>query len=1114
MHLRQSITYVVFVLILALFPCSLHAQNAYLHHDLKVTLYPEEHRISAIDAITLPKDFTGAVTFSLHKGLRPSSPTPIVRIIKQSEVRAAVPAEQYKVVLPPGLRTFTVVYAGVVHHPVVQTGAEQARGFQDTPGTISDTGVYLSGASLWYPDLGTGLVTFDLDVKLPAAWDAVSQGERSQHDVAGNLSFVRWRSPEPQDSIFLIAAPFTEYVKPAGRALAMVFLRTPDQGLADKYLAATTGYLDLYSRLITPYPYKKFALVENFWETGFGMPSFTLLGPKVIRLPFIINTSYPHEILHNWWGNSVFPDYEKGNWSEGLTAYLADHLMKEQQGAGPDYRVNTLQKYADYVLGNKDFPLTEFRSRHSSSSEAIGYGKSLMFFHMLRQKLGDETFRLGLQDFAKKNTFRVAGFDDLRTSFETISGKDLTVDFEQWVTRIGAPQLKISRPAVTPEDQGFLITAVIEQTQAGDAYQLQVPVAVTMAGSNEAFQTTVAMTTKRTELTLHVPVQPLRLDVDPEFDLFRRLDRDESPAAISQALGAGKMLVILPASADAKLLAAYRAFARSLAQSGPDTIAIKLDSEIRRLPADRAIAVLGWENRFVKALSQAWSRYDVSMKKSTVLINRAEIAKQDHSFVFTTRLPENKDLAALFIASDQPRALAGLAQKLPHYHKYSYLAFEGQGPENVAKGRWPVLDSPLTQFIPASNTTVEIAGLAAREPLASLEPVFSQERIMNTISLLTGTDMGGRGFGSEGLDKAADFIAQRFEGAGLVPGGDAEGSWFQAWEDSGGDPARTVMMKNVIGVIPGKRQDLKEQSIVVGAHYDHLGLGWPETRDNGAGKVHPGADDNASGVAALVELARVLARGPRPDRTIVFIAFTGEEAGRRGSAYYVANSKRYPVKQCRAMVNLDTIGRLGKKKLLVLGSGSAREWVHIFRGAGFVTNVEIESVAAELDSSDQKSFQEAGVPAVQLFSGPNLDYHRTTDTADKIDPLGLVKIASVAREVIEYLAGRETPLTTAGSPPAGARTPAPSERKVSLGTIPDFAFHGKGFRISGIVSGSPAETAGLKEGDVITAVNATAITSLPDYSNFLKTLGPGDTVTITLTRDGTTMTLKAVVRGK
>lgn len=128
----------------------------------------------------------------------------------------------------------------------------------------------------------------------------------------------------------------------------------------------------MYSKLIGPYPYKKFALVENFWETGYGMPSFTLLGPKIIRFPFILHSSYPHEILHNWWANGVFVDLNAGNWNEGLTAYLSDHLVKEQRNQGVEYRRTTLQKYTDYVAKSKDFPIMEFRSRHSSATEAVG----------------------------------------------------------------------------------------------------------------------------------------------------------------------------------------------------------------------------------------------------------------------------------------------------------------------------------------------------------------------------------------------------------------------------------------------------------------------------------------------------------------------------------------------------------------------------------------------------------------------------------------------------------------------------------------------------------------------------------------------------------------------
>jgi hypothetical protein len=1102
-------------------PSSSFAQESYLHHDFTVTLAPEEHGLTVVDSITLPKDHAREVRFTLHKGLAPSSPTPAVRIERRGEKQAAVPLESHTVILPPGLNAFVITYGGSIYHPVGQAGEEQARGFSETPGIISPQGVYLSGNSGWYPDFGSPLVTFALDVRLPKTWDAVSQGTRSIHDRGENMTYVRWHSPEPQDAIFLIAAPFTFYAKSAGQVQAMAFLRSPDQGLADKYLDATIKYLDMYDRLIGPYPYKKFALVENFWETGFGMPSFTLLGPKVVRLPFIINTSYPHEILHNWWGNSVYADYEKGNWSEGLTAYLSDYLMKEQQGGGTDYRITTLQKYADYVRGNKDFPLTDFRSRHSPSTEAVGYGKALMFFHMLRLELGDDNFKKGLREFYGKYKFRFASFEDIRSTFESVSGRNLKPEFGQWIKQSGAPRLKVSKAVVSAGESGVVLSALLEQTQPGDAYVLRIPLAVSMEGRERAFQTVIEMTEKRLEFRLPLPAMPQRLDIDPEFDLFRRLDSDEMPPAVSQALGAKKMLVILPSAAGEDLLRSYREFSGSLAQSGPDEVEVKLDSEITTLPFDRAVTILGWENRFIPDALEALFGYDVAVKDRTIRINQATFTHASHSFVLTSRSPKNPDMALSLMASDRSDALPGLARKLPHYHKYSYLAFEGTEPANVAKGRWPVVDSPLTVFIPDKTGAVRkvaMAQLAPREPLASPESPFSKERMIETVRFLSSEDLAGRGFGSPGLDKAADYIATQFKDAGLMPAGDEEGSFFQIWEESnpplppfdkGGMGG--FLLKNVIAVIPGKKPELQAQSVVIGAHYDHLGLGWPETRDKKPGKIHPGADDNASGVAVLIELARALSKGPKPDRTIVFVAFSGEESGRRGSKYYSKNMNRWPVKDCIGMVNLDTVGRLGKNKLLVLGAGSAREWVHLFRGAGFVTGVDIETVSAELDSSDQKSFQEAGVPAVQLFSGPNLDYHRSTDTADKIDPDGLVKVASVAKEALEYLAERPGSLT-APSQTGRTDTAQTGPRKVGLGTIPDFAYDGKGFRLSGVVPGSPAEAAGLREGDILIRMNDASIGNLKDFSDILKTLKPGDTVSIIYLRDGKERDATAVVK--
>lgn len=701
------------------------AQSHYkiIRHDLKVVLNPDENRLTAEDTITL-NDSLHEISFILHKGLNPSSSTADVHIIQEAEKHEGVPVESFKVRLPSNTKTFTLRYNGTINHTIENYGKEEARGLSQSDGIISKDGVYLDAASFWYPVFNGALTSFSLQVELPPEWDAVSQGERLLHVKDNKITRVQWEEPAPQEEIYLIAARFNEYTKPAGSITAMAFLRTPDKELADKYLDATERYIAMYEDLIGQYPYKKFALVENLWETGFGMPSFTMLGPKVIRLPFIINSSYPHEILHNWWGNSVFPDYKKGNWTEGLTAYLSDYLIKEQQNSGAEYRMEALQKYADYVSISHDFPLTEFRMRHSAPSEAIGYGKSLMFFHMLRMELGDKVFINGLRDFYNNNKFRLASFNDLKDSFERVSGRDMSVGFKQWITRAGAPEIRLKDVKAQKEKEVYLLTAVIEQAQSGPAYHLQIPVAITMQGMDDAYQTILQMDKKRFALKLHLPSMPLRIDIDPEFDIFRRLDRRELPPAFSQALGAKKILFILPSSANHTMLQAYNGFAKTLKGSGHDAVEIKLDREFKKIPSDYAVILLGWENRFLNEIISSLSELNVSINEKNIKIVKEEILREGHSVMLTARNPENKDLPLTLIASDSVAALPGLARKLPHYHKYSYLGFKGDEPVNVAKGRWPVQNSPMAAFIADEDgrtTKVDMGRIKKRQPLAEAE---------------------------------------------------------------------------------------------------------------------------------------------------------------------------------------------------------------------------------------------------------------------------------------------------------------------------------------------------------------------------------------------------------
>ncbi len=693
-----------------------------IHHALKVELHPREHRFQVDDTISLPPSAGHSIQFTLHAGLNPRADHATLETVPDpAPSDSAVPMQRYRLTLDQGVNRFTLHYGGVIDHPLEQVPSEE-RQFEVTAGLIDQEGVFLDSTSDWFPIVAGAMVTFSMDVSLPGGWDAVSQGKRTRYKKESGGTTVRWACDKPQDDIYLVAAQFTEYHRDAGDVQLQVFLRTPDAQLARRYLAAADRYIGRYQTLLGAYPYGKFALVENFWQSGYGMPSFTLLGSQIIRFPFIIYTSYPHEILHNWWGNGVYVDYREGNWSEGLTAYLSDHLVKVQQHQGAAYRRELLQKYADFVSGAKDFPLSEFTARESQASEAVGYGKALMFFHMLHRRLGDEAFVKALRLFYKDNVYKAADYDDLQRAFESVAHEDLTPIFRQWVRRTGAPALAAAAATASRNGGDWQVKFTLDQTQAEPAYRLRVPVAVTLQGRSNAYQTTVSMNSKHREVVLSVPARPLRVDVDPEFDVFRRLSRDEIPPALSGLFGAQSLLIVLPAQAPPPLLHAYQGLAEAWRDNPAFNVQVAMDDQMKTLPRDRAVWLFGWENRFKSQAQQALAGYQsVAVDKGGSLrIDQQTFPAPGYSLVLAAEQSNDGHAPLGWLMTTRPDALAGLGRKLPHYTKYSYLVFQGDAPDNIDRGMWPVLHSPLSLSLDGARQSVPMAALTPRRALIQL----------------------------------------------------------------------------------------------------------------------------------------------------------------------------------------------------------------------------------------------------------------------------------------------------------------------------------------------------------------------------------------------------------
>ena len=1131
--------------------------NGRVKHAMTVSIDPATHRLVVSDVVQLPaRPDDGVVEFVLSGALRLTHSEPPARAIPlgqdaqffgingtSADLAKQVDVRRYRVVLPAGQAALTVAYEGVIDFGLSDAREQYTRGFRETAGILGPEGVYLAGSSFWYPSFNRELIEFTLDVRQPEGWHVISQGNGTSRDERG---LARWDSAGAMDEIYLVGGPLRVWRDAAGAVQTLVYLHERDDATAGKYLAATAQYLEMYRQLIGPYPYGKFALVENFWETGYGMPTFTLLGPEIIRFPFIINSSYPHEILHNWWGNSVFVDYESGNWCEGLTAYMADHLIQEQRGTGDEYRRSTLQKYRDYVKEGRDFPLTSFRSRESAATEAVGYGKALMAFHMLRLAVGDDTFRKAVARFYRDFKGKRASFEDFRKTIEAVGGRDFTRFFADWVGREGAPVLGVEVSGARRDGQGFVVEGTLRQVQGGAPFAVDVPIEVQT--SKGSVRQVVRLEGAARAFTVATTDTPLMLHVDPRFDVFRKLDPRETPPSIGQIFGEPRVLAVLPAGAPAAELQAWRELFKGWA-TGSHAIDVRLDTEVGELPADRAVWVAGRGNRWATRLFPGGGGAgDWSEGGRAFEVDGERMALAGHTLVLTARHPANVEKAVGLLAVDPLAAFPGLGRKLPHYGKYSYLGFEGDEPVNVLKGQWQGADSPLrVDLVRMSAAEMSRSGAAAgrsaavpplgadrRKPLAELPPVFSQQALTEHVRYLADPAREGRMPGTAGHDAAAKYIAERFMALGLAPGA-GNGSYTQTFSMPAGRGREPTPVANVIGYIPGSRADWKDQSVIVSAHYDHLGTGWPDVHAGDEGKVHAGADDNASGVAVMLELARALAAGEKPSRSVVFIAFTGEEADLLGSKHYVEHAGAFPLDKTIGVINLDTVGRLNDQKLSILGTGTASEWQHIFRGAGFVTGIEGRNVAESVQASDQVSFVGKGVPAVQIFAGAHPDYHRPTDTADKIDYPGLVKVATFVREGVAYLAERPEPLTvtipaagaSAGAAPSAAQNrpssaasagaaPSPGAppaqgRRASLGTVPDFGFEGAGVRVSGAVPGSPAEKAGIQAGDILTAIEGKPVPTLQVYSDMLRSLAPGQSVRVTVLRQGKELTLSVTL---
>ncbi len=547
--------------------------------------------------------------------------------------------------------------AGLDHRAVLHNSAA----------VTGSRGTFLPAGAAWHPVFAGDGLLYRLSIDVPRADYAIAAGDLVEHLLQEGRRKQTYVFAQPGTAIDLMAGPYRVNERSfASRDGRRVVLRTlfHDEiaNLADPYLDSTARFIARFESEIGSYPYASFSIVSSPTPTGFGMPTMTYLGINVLRLPFIRDTSLGHEVLHNWWGNGVYPDFASGNWSEGLTTFMADYAFREQQSpeAARLMRLGWLRDVAALGAG-QDRPLIEFTSRKHGVEQIVGYHKSAMLFLMLRDAIGTGAFEAALQRFWREHRFAVASWDDLRTAFEAASNRELGVFFSQWLTRTGAPHLRLEQAAAVDEGATWRVDFTL--TQDRPAYQLRVPVVLEIGEDVETHW--VEMHGEVGRFGIQTTESPTSISLDPDARVLRLLAPGEAPPILRQAMLDPATVAVMPGDPDAAVRLARSFLEHPLRRVSPaqplptdPLLLIGLQHDVQRYLARHGLGVRPAE-------------LDVSPERAT-------------AWVWTQSRATGGPLTV--VSARDPQALVALERPLPHYGRQSWLVFAGR--EAIARGTW------------------------------------------------------------------------------------------------------------------------------------------------------------------------------------------------------------------------------------------------------------------------------------------------------------------------------------------------------------------------------------------------------------------------------------------
>ncbi|SFU74401.1 M1 family metallopeptidase [Halomonas korlensis] len=520
----------------------------------------------------------------------------------------------------------------------------------------------------WYPHLGDAAGPLSLTIRVPEGQRAVGSGSLVEERRVEGDYLARFHHPRTRE-VEIAAGPWRLREREVeGVRLRTLFPEGLDEAFAETYLARTAEHLSLFQARLGRLPYSSFTIAASPEPVGLAFSGFTLLGERVIPLPFIPHTSLPHELMHAWWGAGVGVDYPNGNWAEALTTYLADHALAHQRGEAETMRRRWLADLAA-LPPEQEAALAAFRGGSDPAGRLIGYQHGAMLFHMLRQRIGDEAFDRGLRHLAEAWMHRTADWSVLIEAFGEAAGKPQEAFIAPWLTRPGRPSLRLESVRVEARDGGFRLGGVLVQSGSHAPWPLAVPLMV----ETEEGRVSVNQHMDSLRHVFQVPLasRPLALEVDPGSDLLRH--PGPTPAILRQ-------LTLDPTTRVLALDDAHRHLARQVLGREAEALPVSADLHGH---AGSPLLVIGTTTAL-----REWRRANGLPSPPQPL----ETAGQARFWM----IPDQR---IGLLGGDDTDALALLAASLRHHGQRSYVV-QGRDGQTRQAGTWTVEENPLRATFP------------------------------------------------------------------------------------------------------------------------------------------------------------------------------------------------------------------------------------------------------------------------------------------------------------------------------------------------------------------------------------------------------------------------------